>query len=55
MVQYLTIKREKKQPPKKEQLLTDNKKVPQIKVLFIDFRVSNGTRTHDQRNHNPLL
>lgn len=31
------------------------KKVPLFEVLFIDFRVSNGTRTHDQRNHNPLL
>ena len=49
------VKKREKTASEKEQLLTDNKKVPQIEVLFIDFRVSNGTRTHDQRNHNPLL
>ncbi len=49
------VKKEKKTASEKEKLLTNNKKVPQIEVLFINFRVSNGTRTHDQRNHNPLL
>ena len=49
------VKKEKKTASEKEKLLSDNKKVPQVEVLFIDFWVSNGTQTHDQRNHNPLL